>query len=272
MVGCAAPGRCCDSSSALSCAPVSVMTTRLLPNGCIVKSWPKVTTQGGAPVHSRSARMPPGFMKAICAPPRPAPRGGELRVGDHAAGAATVVQAGPAEAAGDAADRPVRLRRHDLLVAGDHRRDRRIGPRRCAARRRRARAARRRGARASRGGVRSLTTGRLMLRVAEGTIAAGARIDRDVDHRDAAPVRGALDDGAAADDASVALVGVRREDHRDLRRQRGWRCRRSGRGRRGTRCRSSRRAGRRCRARRLRGRWRRSRARPCARSCARGAH
>jgi hypothetical protein len=48
--------------------------TSELPNGCTVKASPYVTSPSVLPgaLYGRSARMPPGFMKAICAPPRPA--------------------------------------------------------------------------------------------------------------------------------------------------------------------------------------------------------
>ena len=51
-------------------APVTVIDTSKLLNGCTVKASSKVTTPSPSPfaddANDRSARMPPGFMNAIC--------------------------------------------------------------------------------------------------------------------------------------------------------------------------------------------------------------
>src|SRR5207253_3158163 len=60
----------CSSSRFLSCAAVTVIVTRLLPNGWTVKASPYVSAYGYTfvAVMKPGLRTPPAFMKAICAP------------------------------------------------------------------------------------------------------------------------------------------------------------------------------------------------------------
>src|SRR6266540_2448296 len=65
------PTNCC-SSTFFSCAPVNVWVTTRLLNGWTAKHSPKVTSPGASPAGEfakiNEVRIPPGFIRAICAP------------------------------------------------------------------------------------------------------------------------------------------------------------------------------------------------------------